>query len=259
LNLRGATFLNAGSYYNQVLTQFPNAPLRVNLPAGTRGVAADLGVFYPIAGTYTVRLSNGAVFTRSSSTRPSGDFVGVVTTEPITWIEFSLDNTYLVVSKLTYAGPPSPAIWYGDQSAWATAAPDARLDVTFATRDDGSPITNPSADTFFGSLTLRGVTFLNVNSYYNQLLYTQSTPLRVRLPAGTRAVAADLWKFYSGAGTYTIRLSTGEVIGRPNTAGTPEFVGVVTPEPLEWIEFSFDTSPVILKKLSLGAPRTSPQ
>ena len=67
----GATFVNAGSYYNQVLTQFPGVPVRVTLPEGTRGVAANLGVFYPIAGTYTVRLSSGAVFTASSSTRPS--------------------------------------------------------------------------------------------------------------------------------------------------------------------------------------------
>ena len=260
LDLRGATFLNAHTYYNQLLYQNPGVPLRVNLPAGTRGVAADLGVFYPVAGTYTVRLSNGAVLTQASSTRPSGDFVGVVTTEPITWIEFSHDNTFLILSKLTYAGPPSPPSWYVDRSAWVTAAPDGRLDVTFTARDDGSPITNPSADTFFESLTLRGVTFLGVQSYHNQFLYTYpNSALRVNLPTGTRGVAADLGIFYPIAGMYTIRLSSGAVFTRPSALeATPDFVGVITTEPITWIEFSYDNTYLTLSKLLLGKPAVVP-
>ncbi len=101
---------------------------------------------------------------------------------------------------------------YSTRSAWLAAAGSPTASISFSTQDNGSPITNPSADALFSSLVLSGVEFLNVRSYWNQSLYVlPNQVLRAQLPFGTVAVGVDLQPFYAVAGNYTVTLSTGDV------------------------------------------------
>ncbi len=75
----------------------------MNLPPGTFAFGADLSPFYNVASTYTVWLSTGEVFNFTPALVPwTPDFFGVNSPVDITWVEFSLDNTYLVLDNFAY-------------------------------------------------------------------------------------------------------------------------------------------------------------
>ncbi len=133
---------------------------------------------------------------------------------------------------------------YTSRSAWQAAA-GTPTTINFSTLDNGAPITNPADDAFFPSLTLSGVTFLNIRSYWNQEIYVRpNQPLRANLPSGTVAFGADLAPFYMVPGSYTITLSTGETFTHSPAfgPGTWDFFGVVFTTPVEWVEFKYDNT-----------------
>ncbi len=103
ITLRGADFVGARSYWNQSLYVFPSQGLRVVLPAGTYAFGTDLSPFYNVAGSYTIRLSTGEVFSLSPAFVPwTPDFFGVESPVDISWVEFSYDNTYMVLDNFAY-------------------------------------------------------------------------------------------------------------------------------------------------------------
>ena len=103
IHLRGAQFVGARTYWNLSLYVFPAQGLRVNLPVGTFAFGVDLSPFYNVASTYTVRLSTGEVFNFIPAFVPwTPDFFGVDSPVDIDWVDFSLDNTYMVLDNFAY-------------------------------------------------------------------------------------------------------------------------------------------------------------
>ncbi len=145
---------------------------------------------------------------------------------------------------------------YTDRNSFSLNA-EATKTLTFSTNDSGSPITNPAADKGFSVLTLSGVSFNNVRSYYNLMLYTYpDAAIRVDLPANVGAVGVDLSPFYSVAGTYEIVLSSGEIYHLPvNTTpwAPPTFFGVISDTPIEWVEYKLDNTYLILDNFTFGS------
>jgi len=133
---------------------------------------------------------------------------------------------------------PAPTRLFLDQTQWIAAAPSP--DVTFTTRDDGIPITNPSAQTASPRLSLRG------------------RDLRERwqlLQPGAHAIpgcpgACDPAGRHPGCSRQSRRLlpDRRDVHGAPVQrrglhgivlhAAVADFIGVVTTEPIAWIELS---------------------
>lgn len=103
LSLRCVDFLNVQSYYNLSIYVFPAQVLRVDLPAGTNAFGTDISPFYLINGTYSVLLSTGESFVFSPALVPFvWDFFGVHSSQPISWVEFTYDNTYLAIDNFSY-------------------------------------------------------------------------------------------------------------------------------------------------------------
>ena len=101
LLLAGAEFVNVRSYYNSFIYVTANAPIRVNLPPGTFAFGADIGLFYPLTGAFTITLSDGQVFTVPNTGQ---DFFGAVAAAPIAWVEFRFNNSgVLLLDNFSFA------------------------------------------------------------------------------------------------------------------------------------------------------------
>jgi hypothetical protein len=107
---------------------------------------------------------------------------------------------------------------------------------------------------------LKGVTFKNVNSYYNQFLYAEAnTILHIDLPLHTTAVGTDLSPLFDNPGTYTITISSR---GNAQTfqvpagliSGVYDFFGAIADAPIDWIEVSLDSTVLALDNFSFVAP-----
>ena len=140
---------------------------------------------------------------------------------------------------------------YTDRAALLAAAPDlAYTTIDFATFDDGSPITGQQ---FLSTLLLRGATFHNVYSYYG-LYMSWSGITRVDLPPNTYAIGIDLLTSQGPVappGTWTMVLSTSLGTAAIASYGTP-FLGMVSPTPLQWIEYGYDTDVPLMDNLVYG-------
>jgi len=145
----------------------------------------------------------------------------------------------LLVPALT-AGAQS--LTFSDRATWGAYVAAATTDINFSTRDDGSDITIPAQDVGFSVLSLRGVNFLNVRSYWNASIYVfPAQILRIDLPAGTYAFATDLTPFYGQPGSYSVELSTGEIFAF-NPAAIPwtwDFFGVHSTQDISWVEITY--------------------
>jgi len=94
-------------------------------------------------------------------------------------------------------------------------------------------------DNFYPALTISGVTFNNVQGYYQGFLYFSSANAessRIDLPPGTRSVGLDLGTFYNDPGIFTLSMSTGQESTTNTSSG---FIGVVSSKPLEWVAIRF--------------------
>jgi hypothetical protein len=124
--------------------------------------------------------------------------------------------------------------------------------IDFSSKDDGSFITIPGTDTYFETLTLRGVTFHQVQSYFNDVIYYFPTAvIKADLPPNTFSFGLDLFPGYNAAGTFTITLSTGQTY-YVNTAGTTRFFGVSSTTPIEWASFSFNNNYLVIDNFVVG-------
>lgn len=131
---------------------------------------------------------------------------------------------------------------FTDRATWNAYVTATPTDIDFATRDDGSPITNPSNDIGISLLSLRCVDFLSVRSYWNAAVYVfPAQTLRVDLPAGTSAFGTDIIPFYGAAGTGSVLLSTGEsfVFSPGFVPWTWDFFGVHSTQNISWVEFTY--------------------
>lgn len=100
LNLRDVTFA-AQSYYNDVIYTFPNATYPVRFPVQTYAFGMDLRTFYGTAGTFTVTLSTGDVY--SIPYTPSGSmFFGAISDVPVQWATIYFDNDYHIMDNFTF-------------------------------------------------------------------------------------------------------------------------------------------------------------
>lgn len=147
----------------------------------------------------------------------------------------------LTISSFVIAVSTAKAATYTDRSAFlgATSSIGTPTTINFSTKDDGSPITNPSSDVYFENLTLSGVNFRQSRSYFNLFLYNfPNSPIRVELPPGTFAVGADITDFYDAGVTYTVALSTGETFSFPPPSRGWEFFGVISDVPIESVSFN---------------------
>lgn len=257
LTLRGTTFQNVRSYWNISVYNFPNVPMRAVLPPGTTYFGFDLGPFYNAEGDYTVRLSTGEVFTRHTLGLPGGvDFFGFKANEPIEWVEVSLNALTLVMDNFTIKGTSRPRT-FDNLNTWLASNSSPVTTVDFTTKDDGSLITDPPTHIGVSSMVLRGVEFTNWATYWNQSA-TQGPNnfIRARLPANVTSVGFDMGPFYDAAGLFTIRLSSGEVYRREarRIPWTPDFFGIQTPRPLEWIEISYDATSLVIDNFRFHRP-----
>ncbi len=138
---------------------------------------------------------------------------------------------------------------FTDRAAWEAFAGTPSTVFDFTTRDDGCPITFPVNDVAFSPITLRGADFLGARSYWNLSLYVfPAQGLQVNLPAGTYAFGTDLSPFHLTAGTYTVRLSTGDIYSF-SAALVPwvsDFFGVHSSVDIAWVQFSYDTEAMVL-------------
>lgn len=142
---------------------------------------------------------------------------------------------------------------FTDRTAWQNAAGTPEI-IDFSTDGAGNPITNPPATVPFSSLTIKGVTFMNGVSADNAFIYApQSAVLRVNLPQNTTAFGLT-WSMWEFPGMTTFRLSTGDVFHpTPDhlTDGTgPEFFGVTSDRPIEWAEFSLNSTDLFIDNFS---------
>jgi hypothetical protein len=168
--------------------------------------------------------------------------------------------TILLAAMAVLASQAQAAVTtFSDRASWQAAVGTPITTVDFSTKDDGTPISNPPADNlFFSTLTLNGVSFLNVYSYLNQYVYVpDQVYLRVNLPAGTTAFGVNLKPIFDTSGTYTIRLSSGEQFTA--VAGVIplsfEFFGVTSPQPLQWMEVSLNTTYLVMDNFSIIGAR----
>jgi hypothetical protein len=171
--------------------------------------------------------------------------------------------TVLVLLVAAFAGTVAQAAvtTFNNRAAWQTAAGTATT-IAFDTKDDGTPITDPPVDVVFASLTLKGVTFLDARSYLNQFLYTATQAvIRVNLPANTTAFGVDLTNLFDDPGSYIVRLSTGEVLSAPAgiSFGFPDFFGVTSTTPIQWAEFSLNSSFLGFDNFSFVGPPLTQQ
>ena len=142
-------------------------------------------------------------------------------------------------------GPPGPTpliTFYRDRGAFTAAAGST-------TTIDFSTVT--ANNNFFESLTIAGVTFHNVWSYWQWFIYTvpgapvPGGEMRVDLPADTRAVGTNLGAMlYGDPGMFTIALPTGQESTAMSASGSyaTDFLGVVSDMPIPWVTFRFYTS-----------------
>lgn len=141
---------------------------------------------------------------------------------------------------LISASANAAVMTFTDRAAFLSASASIGTSTTidFATRDDGSPITNPSSDVYFENLSLSGVNFRQSRSYYNLFLYNfPNAEIRAELPPNTLAFGADITDFYNAGATYTVTLSTGESFSFPPPTAGWEFFGVISDTPVEWVSF----------------------
>ena len=156
----------------------------------------------------------------------------------------------LLVPTLAAAAPTQT---FSDRASWNAYVAAAPTTIDFSTRDDSSPVTNPVADAGFSVLSLRGVEFLDVRSYWNQMIYVfPAQGLRVNLPAGTYAFGTDLTPFYPITGTYSVLLSTGEsyFVSPAMVPWQWDFFGVHSSENISWVEFSYDNTYLAMDNFS---------
>jgi len=64
--------------------------IQVNLPTGTTAFSALLGTVSPNGLTYQITLSDGEIFTTSTSARPALTFFGITADSPVTWADFTI-------------------------------------------------------------------------------------------------------------------------------------------------------------------------
>jgi hypothetical protein len=170
-----------------------------------------------------------------------------------------LVGALLVAAAAVSSLAEAAIITFNNRAAWELAAgPTTNID--FATWDDGTPITAPSANTFFGTLTLRDVTFHDVRSYHNQFIFVGAGDwLRADLPGGAFSVGADIWPSPDPAGTYSIELRTEGITSTFTypAALIPEeedFFGVISTAPIEYIRFNLDASNLLMDNFAFGPP-----
>ena len=119
--------------------------------------------------------------------------------------------------------------------------------IDFLQKDNGTSITNPNSDSYIDPLNLKGVVFNGARSYYNLNIYTgPGGIIRANLPPNTYAFGVDLARFYGTPGTFTIRLSTGEIYELPGNATNNNFLGFYSDEPLQWAEYSYNTDYLVM-------------
>lgn len=166
----------------------------------------------------------------------------------------------LIFVALVSASAKAAVTTYTNRSAYLAAAGaggGATETINFSTKDDGTPLTSPTADVYFSDLTLRGATFKNFQSYYNLFIYYfPSAKIRVELPPGTYAFGADLTDFYDAGGVYTVTLSTGESFNIPLTNRGWKFFGFISDAPVEWVEFSLTSDYLAIDNFTYTAADT---
>ncbi|MBN2800991.1 MAG: hypothetical protein JXX28_17770, partial [Deltaproteobacteria bacterium] len=130
---------------------------------------------------------------------------------------------------------------YSDATAFLAAAGPTTL-IDFATLDDGAPLTDPSDQVGFDCLSLRGVAFGPIGSYYNAyLVQNPSAPIALHLPPDTHAVGLKISPFYTVPGTFTVTLSTGEVFHRSWASGPMAYIGYLSDAaPIAWMTVTVD-------------------
>jgi len=100
LTLSGVTFRNFRSYYQQAIyrAHVTHGPIEIDLPPGTRAVAADVSSFYGDPGQFTIALSTG----QETTTTSDSGFIGVVSEKPMDSVTIRFYSDCI------------PAVIYGD-------------------------------------------------------------------------------------------------------------------------------------------------
>lgn len=159
----------------------------------------------------------------------------------------------LIVTVLTFASTKAAAsvTSFANSATWQ-AAVGSSTDIDFSTDGNGNPLTSPTNDIVISPLTILGVSFGAVRSYWNLFIYTApNATIHTTLPPNTYAASFGLGAFYNAPGTFTVTLSSGESWTMP--AASPSwgaFVGVVSTAPLLWIDVKLNSTYLIMDNFS---------
>ncbi len=129
--------------------------------------------------------------------------------------------------------------------------------IDFSTKDDGSPITDPSQDLPFSSWIRSGITFMNFRSYWNLSIYTYpNTFISIILPQGVYKKVGFIMKTgYAVNGHYTIKIYSGDchytyVVN--GLASVSYYFGINSPTPIDKIEVSHDQTYIYIDDFRFG-------
>lgn len=160
------------------------------------------------------------------------------------------------VSFATIMGSMAHAVstLYSDRVSWQAAAASYKT-IDFATDDSGNPISSPAANVNFATLSLKGVSFLDVHSFNNSYIYGNTNTMHINLPANTTALAADLSPLSGIQGIFTVTLSTGEIFSAVSGFDVTDktFFGLTSPSNIQWVEINLNTGRVAMDDFSFVA------
>lgn len=173
-------------------------------------------------------------------------------------MQLNVSSTWLCLIVAAWMGGAVQAevTTFTNRAQYLSALGEPVRVVDFRTWDDGTDITDPAADRYFPYLGLRGLCFHQVASYWNLAVYTSPHgTIRVDLPPGTKAFGTGMGHFYDAYGTYTITLSTGEVLHHQRVPGMAlmEFFGLISDSELRWVSFSLDATALLLDDFTVPA------
>lgn len=103
------SFLNIRSYYNTFIYSLPGTTMRILLPPDTYAFGAELHNHGGLASNYIVRISTGDILLPPAGNLPwlQTEFFGVISSQPMQWVEFRLNNTNLIMDRFYATGQRS--------------------------------------------------------------------------------------------------------------------------------------------------------
>ena len=140
-----------------------------------------------------------------------------------------------------------------DSASFISSLSSSQL-INFSTNDNGTPMSNPSADFALSCYTWNGITFSDARSYWNLLIY--GGVIKIAFPPGMYKKAGfEMSQFYGNNGNVTVKVYSGNCVytyTRFADASLPHYFGINLPVAIDKIEVSHSISPVVIDNFRFG-------